>query len=365
MNAPDPTRAAQVDEPVKGLVTVALVVYNGAKDVATAIDSVLAQTYRPLEVVVVDDGSTDATWEILQRYGNRIKAVRQRNGGLPVARNEAIRHARGEFIALMDHDDICMPERVAVQVAFLQSNPEVGLCCSDFSAFDDRGPIEPSHIATYYSQCSATTGGVAALYPESGELDLTALLPAGAKGPLRAPFFKGDVYDNLVFGNFVHPPTVMVRASVIREVGLFDPEARTTCDWDWNVRVSRLFHIGHVHRALLDYRRSPSQMSGLQHRASGHWVTLQVALRMVERDPSLLKRHARRVRASLGEFAIDAAYANAESRPAIAWKCWWMGTVRYRCFRDATWRTLAKLVLPTGWIRRQRARFTSAGTRLT
>lgn len=360
MNQSDIPPSEHASEPVAGLVSVALVVYNGSKDLRAAIDSVLSQTYRPLELVVVDDGSTDGTWDILQSYGDRIVAIRQRNGGLPAARNTAMNYARGEFIALMDHDDICMPERMAVQVAFLKQNPEVGLCCSDFSAFNDKGPIEASHIATYYSQCSAAKGGVAALYPAAGTFDVSAFVPTPHEGAARTPYYKGDVYDSLVFGNFVHPPTVMVRASVARAVGPFDPLARTSCDWDWNVRVSRLTHIGHVDRALLDYRRSPSQMSGQQHRATGHMVTLGVADRIVERDPMLVERHGPRVRQMMGEFALDASYANAVANPKLAWKCWWMATIRYRYLSNLTLRTLAKLVLPGGWVQHIRSRLRPA-----
>lgn len=322
---------------VEGLVSVALVVYNGAKDVASAIDSVLAQTYQPMELIVVDDGSTDGTWDVLQRYGNRITAIRQKNGGLPVARNTAMSHSRGEFIALMDHDDLCMPERLAVQAALLKAYPEVGLCSSDFSAFSDQGPIEASHIGSYYSQCDPRTGGVAALYPHSAQLDVNGLV---------VRILKGDVYEKIAFGNFVHPPTIMVRADVARAVGPFDVEARTTCDWDWIVRVAKHGPIGYVDRPLLDYRLSPSQMSGQRNRASGHWVTLQVATRIMERDPELRRRHPARVRAAMGEFSMDAAYSNAESRPELAWKCWWAGVARHGYLRKLTWQTLGRLVLP-------------------
>lgn len=361
MTEPAIATLSQNGDPVEGLASVALVVYNGSKHLRAAIDSVLAQTYQPIELVVVDDGSTDDTWSILQSYGDRILAIRQSNGGLPSARNTAMKHSRGEFVALMDHDDICMPERIAVQVAFLRQNPEVGLCCSDFSAFNDQGPIEASHIATYYSQCNEAHGGITALYPESGEIDVTPFVVAGTAGPARAAFFKGDVYEKLAFGNFVHPPTVMVRASVARAVGPFDPQARTTCDWDWNVRVSRHCHVGHVHRALLDYRRSPSQMSGMLHRASGHQVTLEVAQRIFARDPTLMERHSRRVRGALGEFAIDAAYANAALRPELARRWWWQSVFRHRYISGLTWRTLAKLALPIHWVKHRRARLQALG----
>lgn len=336
---------------VPGLVSVNLVVYNGRKDVGAAIDSVLAQTYRPLELVVVDDGSTDGTWELLQSYGDRIVAVRQPNGGLPVARNTALRHSRGEFIALMDHDDLCMPERIAVQVAFLQRNPEIGLVCSDFSAFNELGPIEASHIATYYSQCSPENGGVAGRYPEAGTMDIGSLLPDGGGQSVLVPIYKGDAYEQLAFGNFVHPPTVMCRAAVIDQAGEFDVSVRAACDWDWIVRMSRVAGVGHVHRALLDYRRSPSQMSGLKFRPTGHWMAWVAAKRIVDRDSTLAQRHPRRVRSMLGEFALDAAYANALVEPRKAWQLLWLATAKYRFITDATWRTLFKLLLPNRLVR--------------
>lgn len=349
MDTPVHTGVGWGDEPIKGLVSVALVVYNGTKYLPEAVDSVLAQTYRPIELIVVDDGSTDDTWSLLQSYGDRIVAIHQANGGLPVARNTAIRHARGEFIALMDHDDVCTPERVSIQVAFLRRHSEVGLCCSDFSAFDDRGQIEASHIASYYSQCDASRGGLAALYPGAIEMDFSEVHADIGK----VTCYMGDVYEKLAFGNFVHPPTVMVRATVARAVGLFDPQARTTCDWDWNVRVSRQYKIGHVHLPLLAYRRSRAQMSGLLHRASGHRVTFEVAQRIFAKDPMLMRRHKRRAREALGEFATDAAYANSDSEPRLAWTLLWRAMWGYRYVRGLSWRTLAKLVLPTRWLRRQ------------
>jgi glycosyltransferase involved in cell wall biosynthesis len=228
------------EPPLPGLVSVTIVVYNGERDVGQAIDSALAQNYPAFEVIAVDDGSTDGTWQVLCSYGHRIRAVRQANGGLPVARNTGLRHARGEFIALMDHDDLCMPERLAVQVAFLRAHPEVGLCGSDFSAFNEHGPIEPSHIASYYSQYAEVQGQPSGLYPHSDTLDVAPYLPQPSAQPCRIDVYKGDVYERIACGNFVHPPTVMVRAEVLRRAGGFDPAARTMCDWDWLVRVAQI-----------------------------------------------------------------------------------------------------------------------------
>lgn len=332
--------------PVPGLVSVTLVVYNGERDVAQAIDSVLAQNYPSVELIAVDDGSTDGTWDVLCSYGDRIRAVRQPNGGLPAARNTGLRHARGEFIALMDHDDLCMPERLSVQVAFLRAHPEVGLCGSDFSAFNEHGPIEPSHIASYYSQYARVQGRPAALYPQSGTLDVGPCLPPPAPPHCWVDVFKGDVYERIACGNFVHPPTVMLRAEVLRRAGLFDPAARTMCDWDWLVRVAQVTHIGHIHRALLDYRRSATQMSAPEQRPRGSIDAFHVARRIRQSNPKLMQRCGPALLEMLGRSASDAAYANAEADPFLALRCLGLAVFCYQVVNTTGLRALVRALLP-------------------
>lgn len=99
--------------PVRPLVSIVINNYNYARYLAQAVDSALAQTYRPLEVVVVDDGSTDGSREILARYGDRIRLIAKANGGQASAFNVGIEAARGEYIALLDSDDYLLPHAVA------------------------------------------------------------------------------------------------------------------------------------------------------------------------------------------------------------------------------------------------------------
>jgi glycosyltransferase involved in cell wall biosynthesis len=100
--------------------------------VTRAIDSVLGQTYRPVEVIVVDDGSTDATPRVLQAYGNAITAIFQGNAGPSAARNRGIRDSKGEFIAFLDSDDMWLPTKLERQVDLLQqAGPGVPCCLCD------------------------------------------------------------------------------------------------------------------------------------------------------------------------------------------------------------------------------------------
>ena len=334
---------------VPGLVSVIIGAYNSGKDIGQTIDSLLAQTCPQVEVIVVDDGSTDHTWEVLSRYGDRIVAVKQANGGVAAARNTGLRQARGEFIALMDHDDLCMPERLAVQVAVLRQWPDVGLCGSEFGAFNQQGRLAERYSAHYYGQCDAAHGGAAAHYAQHTWLDISTCLPPGqaATGEVtRTPVFLGEVYDDIACGNFVHPPTVMFRAHLIDQVGAFDADARLSCDWDWLVRAARVTRFAHVDHPLLDYRRSNTQISSDRFSPRISLDVLHVTERIVARDPGLWQRKGATLMHLLGGLYVDAAYANAEIAPFLALglvlKAWWS----YRAFTGMSLRVLIRALAP-------------------
>jgi glycosyltransferase involved in cell wall biosynthesis len=324
------------------LVSVAIPVYNGESTVAQAINSLLDQTYPDLEIIVVDDGSTDGTWGVLQSFGASIKAIRQSNGGIAAARNTGVQAANGEFIALMDHDDLCEPERISVQVRFLMERRQVVLCCSDFSAFADTGPISGSHIANYYSSCSANRGGVIARYSDRGKLDISDSLPTVPSHAVVVPVYFGQVYDELALGNFVHPPTVMFRRGVLENAGPFEPGTRSSADWAWLVKVSRIGAIGFIDRPLLKYRLSATQMSALRDPTDA----LKVARRICERDPALVGRQPRRFRKFFGELTAEAADEKADKQPVEAFSLLATSIFRYRTWSRQTPRTLFKILAP-------------------
>ena len=107
------------------LVSVIIPVYNGARFLRAALESVLAQTYRPFEVIVVDDGSTDDSGPIAQSF-EEVRYIRQANQGVAAARNNGVDTARGEFLAFLDQDDLWAPEKLKLQVDHLQSHPDLG-----------------------------------------------------------------------------------------------------------------------------------------------------------------------------------------------------------------------------------------------
>jgi len=127
------------------LVSVIIPTYNRAETVRRSIDSALDQTYRPLEVIVVDDGSSDNTREVLEGYGDRIRAIYQENGGPSVARNTGVSAARGEFIAFLDSDDTWKPSKTEAQVRLmLAGGAQVPCCISNASLIAGDGSVTTS-----------------------------------------------------------------------------------------------------------------------------------------------------------------------------------------------------------------------------
>ena len=110
------------------LVSCIVPVFNGARYLRDALDSIFAQTYRPLEIIVADDGSTDNTTAVVASYGHRVRYLRQRNQGPAAARNLGIRTATGEFVAFLDADDLWHPDKLKRQLARFHARPELGYC---------------------------------------------------------------------------------------------------------------------------------------------------------------------------------------------------------------------------------------------
>ncbi len=334
------------------LVSVTIPVFNGQATVAHALHSVLTQTHRNLEVIVVDDGSTDATWEVLKSFGASIRVIRQPNSGISAARNAGVLAAQGEFIALMDHDDVCAPERIAAQVKFLNEQQQIALCCSDFSAFDSAGPVSNSHTATYYNRCCIAAGGIAARYPERGQIDISCCLPEMSSEPVVIPTYFGNVYEELALGNFVHPPTVMFRREVLKDAGLFEPGTRSSGDWGWLVKVARIGGIGFIDRPLLRYRLSGTQISSSERALID---ALQVAHRICARDPSLVERQPARFQELFAELYAGAADARADKHPIEALSLLAVALFRYRAWSWQTPRTLFKILTPSPLLQRLRS----------
>lgn len=202
------------------LVSVIIPTHNRAQWLRPAIESVLAQTYPNLELIVVDDGSTDETAALLASYGSRLCTLHQNNCGVSVARNSGFAHSHGDYVCFLDDDDIFLPEKIALQVAGLDAEPNAVLVHCGHHLMDEQGR----------------------------RLRHTGLLPAG------------DVLAQLSISNFVWMGAPLIRRTALQEVGLFDTQFSTAADYDLWLRLARRGPFACVHKILGGYRVHPESM---------------------------------------------------------------------------------------------------------
>ena len=207
------------------LVSFIIPTYNYSAFVRDAVESALLQTYKPVEVIVVDDGSTDDTKEVLSDYidTGEIKYLYQNNKGLAGARNRGLAEAKGEYIVFLDSDDVVDEKKLEIQVKCLEENPLYSFCFSDFRFFE-------------------------------GE-DFLNGTPPSFKYPVEMTF------RDLVSGKFLPVHTLLMRRDVLDRIGYFDESLRVCEDSDLWIRA---FMAGmrflYVDQVLAYYRRHGSQM---------------------------------------------------------------------------------------------------------
>lgn len=131
------------------LVSVIIPTRNGARWLPASLGSALRQMYRPTEIIVVDDGSTDATLSVLRQFQPPITVLRQARGDIGAARNRAIAQSQGDYLAFLDHDDVWRADKLAIQMEYLRQHPQVDVLHADAVEFDERGPVHESYFALF------------------------------------------------------------------------------------------------------------------------------------------------------------------------------------------------------------------------
>jgi glycosyltransferase involved in cell wall biosynthesis len=201
------------------LVSVIIPTHDRAKFVDLAVGSVLSQTYPRIEVIVVDDGSTDNTWDVLKKYEGKIEYVYQERSERSKARNHGFRHSAGEYICFLDSDDLWLPTKIEKQVEVLNENLEVGAVYAGVQFIDKKGD------------------------------------PCGAEIVWDAPK-RQALYEDLMTHNVITGTTssVMFRRSCLNRVGLFDESMNTCEDLELYLRVARSFKLHKIDLPLVKFR---------------------------------------------------------------------------------------------------------------
>lgn len=217
---------------VKKLVSAIIPSYNSAVYIKDAIESILSQTYKNIEILIVDDGSIDNTRDVVvsyeKLYPGKVRYLSQKNQGPGIARNNGIANANGEYIAFLDADDMWEVDKIKVQVESLESSETMHISHTDFVYMYKGGIIKPSEYSNK-----------------------------------KKKNFSGDIFFSLFRENFIRTSTVMIKKDTFNQAGGFDPDLFMSEDYDLWLRITKgRSVVSYIDKPLLKVRLHESHMTG-------------------------------------------------------------------------------------------------------
>ncbi|MFC1684784.1 glycosyltransferase [Pseudomonadota bacterium] len=225
--------------------------YNCSPYIDDAIQSILSQEATNIEIIVVDDGSSDSSAEIAEKYAPIVKVVRQKNQGPAAARNRGVRESKGEFIAFLDGDDVWLPNKLGPQLEFLKNNQNIDIIYGGFERWsaDSKGnyPAVENFVNTKVEN--------------SFDPDLS-----------------GWIYHKLLLDNYIHIITAVIRRSLFDKVGGFDETLRTGEDYDFWLKASQHTKAYKLARPIALYRSNPNSTTRIPRTANNELDVLLHAL---------------------------------------------------------------------------------------
>jgi glycosyltransferase involved in cell wall biosynthesis len=270
----------------KPLVSVILSSYNMAALIAETLESVLAQSYQNLEVIVVDDGSKDDIAGVVARFAPRVKFVGLQNSGGPSApRNHGLRLTSGEFVAFFDADDIMCVDKIARQVDFLQRHPQVSCVLMNYRNFDTTGPATQSHFET----CRILRRQL---------------------GGAREAILDGDIATRILLEeNYAITGSPMFRRAVFERVPPFDEALLASEDFDMIYRVVRAEGAGILDEIGFMRRLHGGNMSN----RAEHILKYKIVSRRKFLENEARPEVRRALHAAIAEYSLSLAMLRAET----------------------------------------------------
>ncbi len=258
------------------LVSVVIPTYNSAQYLLETIQSVLSQSWQDFEIIIVDDGSTDNTQEVVEAFNsNKIRYIRQENSGGPSRpRNVGISHARGKYVSLCDSDDLMSRNKLEEAVAFLERYSDLGLLFANFEVCNERGDSVPGRFLDEFQSFWD--------------------LPKKQVGEKWFIIESELAYKTLLCLNFIGTSGTVVPKEVFLSVGKFDESIAGPEDRDMWLRISRCYALGYLDVVGHKYRHRGTGIMG-----RGEGVLAPYRIRVMRKQletglPPSLQRHARR-----------------------------------------------------------------------
>ncbi|HEX6750635.1 MAG TPA: glycosyltransferase [Longimicrobium sp.] len=290
-------------------VSVVIPAYNRGDLLEPTVRSILAQTVPPLEVIIVDDGSTDDTPAVCARFPAPVRTIRQENRGLSAARNRGIAEAAGDWIAFCDSDDVWRPRKLEVQLAALEATG-AAWTVSGCGLIDPQGrPLPAPHLGF---------PRVFAVFAESGAppeahfgrwLRGETVHTAGG----AVPVFTGDAFGLLLQGNVALPSSAVVARALVEHVGGFDESLRAAEETEFFLRTAADAPVAVVLDALLDYRVGHASIVSSEGDARLVTLALEILDRAARLRPALTPAETQAYRGGRARLQLRLAYARLSS----------------------------------------------------
>ena len=285
--------AREMNDPT---VSVIIPTFDRAELLPRAIESVMAQTYHDWEIVLVDDGSTDATPDVarayIRRLGDRLHNIRQKNGGSSRARNRGIEVARGRYVAFLDSDDEFLPTKLARQIELFDLRPELGLVYCDYSFVDLDGVY---HVSTFDE-----------VHPTAREVETEAVAP-------KLLACRGDLFGSLIQAYFISTIVGMVKRKVLGTSIRFSEEHEFGEEWLFYLQVARRCRAGFVDEPLAIYHYQQGSLARTDKDANAHQY-LHLLRSIVASFDDLERSHRQAVRKNLSRLCRQLGHAAHRKR---------------------------------------------------
>lgn len=251
----------------EAVVSVVIPTYNRASYLPEAIESVLGQTYNDIEIIVVDDGSNDDTREILTHYRDRIRYIYIDNGGPARARNVGMREATGKYIAFLDSDDQYYPFKIEIQAGFLDKHKDVGLVCTEFSAFSDKGILDEFHLKKYHRAAFLDTEATYEnIYSKRISMADAGLSLREWEDKL---IYVGNVFERYYDELIISTNTVMFRKDLLKTVGLQHEPYWLFEDYEFVLRIAKSHKVAFIDVPTYKLRYHDAQISTTRKKPNG------------------------------------------------------------------------------------------------
>ncbi len=236
------------------LVSVVMPTFNRAKLIVEAVRSVIEQSYQKVEIIVVDDGSTDNTKEVLEPFRNNIHYLFTDNGGPAHARNIGMKAATGKYIAFLDSDDLYLPCKLELQVSFMERHPEVGLVCTEVSGLNDSGIFEEYHLRSFHQIYNRLNWSYKDVFSTEGEIACAAL-----QKPVS--YYIGNIFNHVLLGPVVMSNTILFPKRILDDVGYQNEAYRVAEEYEMIVRICKRYTVGFINHPTYLYRYHGDQIS--------------------------------------------------------------------------------------------------------